>query len=120
MLFLDKDKVIRAGVAALIALSIARVAVECRAGHGAELQGWRAAALQCGEQVAQQLHCGSCSAAWDQVSRCVADRVLGPGSGNGWVVSACIELVRSRTQNEPGAFDRIAPVLACSSRQPVR
>ncbi len=80
---------------------------------------WQTVSRSCAEEVAASLGgCGSCSGAWPQISRCVVEHVA--PSAPAWIVDACISTVGSRTVNQPGAFDRVGPVLACATREAVK
>lgn len=95
----------------LIGLGIIKIAA------GAE--DWRAAARVCVEQVSNSLGgCGSCNAAWPQIAKCVVSRTA-PDMPS-WIVDACVYAVRTRTTGEPLGFDRVGPVLACVTREPVK
>lgn len=73
---------------------------------------WRAAAKECGNAVAEQTGCASCSALWREISRCAAQTEgMDPNR-----VETCIQRVSRQTSAEPMYFDRIAAVFACMGK----
>ena|SRR5690242_15530968 len=90
-----------------LGVSIAAVA-DC----SAFAYSWSGVAQQCAAEIAQQNpDCGSCSALWPDISRCVASRLM-PGAPS---VEQCIARTNEREWRAAMAHDRVAETIRCIS-----
>jgi hypothetical protein len=77
----------------------------------AHAQSWLPIAHRCGNLIAQQTGCASCSGAWPAISQCVAHAVLPHVSPD--AINRCIAIVDHKDLSLPLYHNRIADVMQC-------
>jgi hypothetical protein len=77
----------------------------------AHAQSWLPTAHRCGNMVAQETGCASCSGAWPAISQCVAHAVLPHVSPD--AINRCIAEVDKKDRSLPMSHGRIGDVMQC-------